>query len=158
MIKLKGRRFLAHTLSRSSALIKYGYSTAIIWLISLLLSAPICIYQKVVDFGIKDLVLYHKCVENWPTNNRGIYSFVILITQLLIPSSVMLVSHYRIRGHLNRHRIRRPQSNYSSNRDGQPSNSSIRSENIENNNSIEENQRYWELTYLSFFISALQID
>ncbi|CAG2110314.1 unnamed protein product [Medioppia subpectinata] len=120
----------------SPKLMKYGFYTLIIWIISMLLSAPICVYQSVVGFGIKELILYDKCVENWPNNNRGIYSFVILITQLLIPSCVMLVSHYRIRSHLNSNRIIR-WSNYHFRQHS--SSSSIHSI---NNNNNDENIRH----------------
>ena len=125
---------------RSPRLIKYGYNTLTIWVIALILSAPIGFYQKVVEFGLRDLVLYDKCVESWPNNNRGIYSFVILITQLLIPSSVMLVSHYRIRGHLNRHRfVRNQRSQFQQKR--QSSNTSLRSNTNTQPNNAEEIQR-----------------
>ncbi len=86
-------------------MIKYGYNTIIAWIIALLLASPICIYQKLVEFGIPGLATYNKCMEIWPHNIRGIYSFVLFLAQLLIPSSVMLVSHYRIRQHLNANRI-----------------------------------------------------
>ncbi len=86
-------------------MIKYGYITVITWIIGLLLASPISIYQKLVEFGVPGLVTYNKCMEIWPYNIRGIYSFVLLLAQLLIPSSVMLVSHHRIRQHLNANRI-----------------------------------------------------
>ncbi len=86
-------------------MIKYGYNTVITWIIALLLASPISIYQKLVEFGVPGLVTYNKCIEIWPFNIRGIYSFVLLLAQLLIPSSVMLVSHHRIRQHLNANRI-----------------------------------------------------
>lgn len=85
--------------------VKYGLNTFIIWLISLVLASPICIYQDVVEYGIKGIITYDKCLEDWPKNVKTIYSFIILIAQLLIPNGVMLFSHYQIQKHLNLNRF-----------------------------------------------------
>lgn len=84
---------------------RYCVNAAAIWALALILASPISIYQDVVEFGIKGLVTYDKCLENWPQNYRSVYSFVILVAQLLIPNSVMLFSHYRIRRHLDVNRF-----------------------------------------------------
>jgi hypothetical protein len=137
---------LNHLSISSPELAKYGYNAVIIWLIGLLLASPICVYQKIVAFGIEGFVSYDKCVEMWPNNNRGIYSFVVLITQLLIPSSVMLMSHYRIRAHLNSHRVRRIRP-YIDDRP-QDSNSSFHTNN-------EDNQRSVKLLIRELFLRIL---
>ncbi|XP_054156871.1 neuropeptide Y receptor type 2-like [Oppia nitens] len=111
MIQIKSNQSTAvrpgMSIQSTPKLIKYAINTLIIWLLSTIISSPICIYQSLVEYGIPGVVIFDKCVEHWPYHIRGVYSLVILITQLLIPSTVMLVSHYRIRSHLSDHRVSR---------------------------------------------------
>ncbi|XP_015924839.2 neuropeptide Y receptor type 6-like [Parasteatoda tepidariorum] len=77
-------------------------NAAFIWLTSLLLSVPICIFQDTVPVGLPGLHLYYKCVELWPSPAfKGVYTITILIFQFVIPSVALLVTHINIRTHLN---------------------------------------------------------
>ncbi|XP_015914016.2 neuropeptide F receptor-like [Parasteatoda tepidariorum] len=77
--------------------------TTILWFFSVLLSLPILFSKTVTTVSLAGMVLYNKCIEQWPsTHAKAMYTILILIAQFFIPSIVLTVTHFRIKSYLNR--------------------------------------------------------
>ncbi|XP_022253604.1 neuropeptide F receptor-like [Limulus polyphemus] len=77
-----------------------GYTFAI-WMVSVLLSLPICFTKRVEDVGFLSYVIYKKCIEVWPSNSsKLVYLIVTFVAQLVIPTTVLVVTHFRVKAHL----------------------------------------------------------
>ncbi|XP_055929814.1 neuropeptide F receptor-like [Argiope bruennichi] len=73
-----------------------------VWVISFIISSPIPYAQTVRNVGLPDIYVYEKCLEEWPWHNaKGLYTVVIVLVQFLIPTLVLLITHFRIELHLN---------------------------------------------------------
>ncbi|XP_054715308.1 neuropeptide Y receptor type 5-like [Uloborus diversus] len=77
--------------------------TSILWCFSVILSLPIIFSKTVTTVSIAGMVLYEKCIEQWPSKHaKAIYTILILVTQFFTPSVVLSVTHFRIKAYLNR--------------------------------------------------------
>lgn len=92
-----------HTPNRYKQNKKYiGLYTGAIWIISLILSLPICLSQTVKSVGLPGILVYEKCIEQWAwPHGKGLYTLMIMTVQLMIPATVLAVMHFRIKAHLN---------------------------------------------------------
>ncbi|XP_076372834.1 neuropeptide F receptor-like [Tachypleus tridentatus] len=89
---------LPHKMNIDHKLTRY---TIGIWFISLLLSLPISFTKKVTAVGLPGYIMYYKCIEKWPSvNSRITYMLVTSLAQFLIPMTILLVTHLRIKSHL----------------------------------------------------------
>lgn len=80
---------------------RVAWYTAAIWLFSIALSLPICMSQTLQKVGLSRDYMYEKCVEQWPSPGaKQIYTLVILIIQFVIPTTALVVTHFRIKSHL----------------------------------------------------------
>ncbi|XP_076308814.1 neuropeptide F receptor-like [Tachypleus tridentatus] len=85
--QLRKRRFLMYTFA--------------IWMVSVLLSLPICFTKRVEEVGFLNFVIYKKCIEEWPSNfSKLVYLIVTFVAQLVIPTTVLVVTHFRVKSHL----------------------------------------------------------
>ncbi|XP_013784684.1 neuropeptide F receptor-like [Limulus polyphemus] len=76
--------------------------TCVIWLVSMVLSLPICIAKRLEKVGLPGYVIYEKCIEEWPSSSsKLVYLLITLIAQLAIPATVLLTTHFRVKAHLN---------------------------------------------------------
>ncbi|XP_035234087.1 neuropeptide Y receptor type 5-like [Stegodyphus dumicola] len=77
--------------------------TSILWCFSVLLSLPIIFSKTVTTVSLAGMVLYEKCIEQWPSSHaKAMYTILILVAQFFIPSIVLTVTHLRIKTYLNR--------------------------------------------------------
>lgn len=75
-----------------------------IWITSIIISIPQSVYQEIEIFGNPDLYTYEKCTENWPDKSiRATFTIIITIIQLMIPTSCLIISYFKIKSHLNLH-------------------------------------------------------
>ena len=75
-----------------------------IWITSILISIPQSVYQEIQIVGNANLYAYEKCIENWPDKSiRATFTIIITIIQLMIPTSCLIISYFRIKSHLNLH-------------------------------------------------------
>ncbi|XP_067136649.1 neuropeptide F receptor-like [Centruroides vittatus] len=76
--------------------------TGAMWIISLILSLPICLSQTIKSVGLPGILVYEKCIEQWAwPHGKGLYTLMIMTVQLVIPATVLAVMHFRIKAHLN---------------------------------------------------------
>ncbi|XP_023220686.1 neuropeptide Y receptor type 5-like [Centruroides sculpturatus] len=81
---------------------KFCICTISIWVISLILSIPVCLFQKVVPIRMSGFILSEKCMEHWPSGHiKSIYTVVVLLMQFVIPTMILIATHCRVRTYLN---------------------------------------------------------
>lgn len=76
------------------------FEVLFIWITSLVLSLPQAFYQEQVQIGIPGLYEYTKCVESSKSPLMNLYSVLISIIQLFVPSISLFLSYFKIKYHL----------------------------------------------------------
>lgn len=76
---------------------KLTIEICLIWIVPVIIALPQALYQEQVEIGIPGTYSFYKCVEKWPGNSRAIYSLSVLFIQLIVPSTCLLISYFRIR-------------------------------------------------------------
>ncbi|XP_064484286.1 neuropeptide Y receptor type 6-like [Ornithodoros turicata] len=80
---------------------RVSWYTGAIWVFSLALSLPICLSQNLQKVGLSVNYMHEKCVEQWPSPGaKQLYTLSILIIQFVIPTTSLVVTHFRIKSHL----------------------------------------------------------
>ncbi|XP_067129415.1 neuropeptide Y receptor type 6-like [Centruroides vittatus] len=81
---------------------RIAYFIFVIWIISIILSSPVCFSQTVSTVGLPGIAIYKRCVEHWPSNfTKSTYTIIIVVAQFIIPATVLVITHFRIKSHLN---------------------------------------------------------
>ena len=86
--------------------------TAAIWLISLSISFPVALYQKLIQVGHDNSLAFKKCIEHWPSETtKGYYTVLVMVNQFVFPTTVLIISHMVIGNKLNRNLSGLPDTN-----------------------------------------------
>lgn len=73
----------------------------LIWLIAILLSCPILVYQEFKTLGVKNLFEMKACLEQYPESIHIIYAVLTFIIAFIIPIICLTYFHYKIKLYLN---------------------------------------------------------
>lgn len=80
------------------------WSVAAIWLVSLAFTLPLFAYYYVKRVMFRELLLYEKCVETWPSPVvKYSWTIALIIMQYVIPILVLSIVHGRIHNYLSSH-------------------------------------------------------
>ncbi|XP_054917335.2 neuropeptide F receptor-like [Dermacentor andersoni] len=80
---------------------RVAWYMAAIWIFSVALSLPMCLSQSLQKVGLSRRYMYEKCVEQWPSPGaKQLYTLVTLLIQFVIPTTALVVTHFRIKSHL----------------------------------------------------------
>ncbi|RWS05097.1 neuropeptide F receptor-like protein [Dinothrombium tinctorium] len=73
---------------------------SLIWIIAGLLSLPVSINHSDVEIKVAGVYLYNRCLETWSLEAKTWFSFITLIFQLIMPTSLLVTCHLKIKFHL----------------------------------------------------------
>lgn len=75
----------------------------LIWIISILLSSPIFIYQTISHIELTSVHTITICGELWPRHGRTYYTLALLLIQWVCPLVTMTICHHKVDTFLRRH-------------------------------------------------------
>ena len=73
----------------------------IVWLLALILSLPILIYQRLLTIRIKNIYVKQFCLEQYPEDIRIVYAVLTFLIAFIIPLMTLSYFHYKIKCYLN---------------------------------------------------------
>ena len=80
--------------------IQITIETIIIWASSFIVSIPVWVHQNETVVGFPKVACITKCLESWPPNWRISYTLIVMLIQLVLPSTLLFISHVKIKRHL----------------------------------------------------------
>ncbi|RWS03429.1 neuropeptide F receptor-like protein [Dinothrombium tinctorium] len=78
----------------------YKKTFAMVWLLAILISLPICICFSDVRIEQSEFYLYNRCLETWSIKARSFYSSVTFVVQLILPLLSLIACQLKIHFHL----------------------------------------------------------
>lgn len=110
-----------------------------IWITSLILSLPQAFYQEQVQIGIPGLYEYTKCVESSKSPLMSMYSVLITVIQLFVPTVSLFLSYFKIKCHLRNNMSNlKPTTNVKPTTISPPTATTMSSRNCVNSDSIND--------------------
>lgn len=83
------------------------FANLAIWLLAIVLSCPILVYQQLVTVGIKNVYVKFVCAEQYPDDRfRIVYAVLTFVIAFVIPLLTLSYFHYKIKCFLNAHILR----------------------------------------------------
>lgn len=108
IVAIAGDRYLTIVRVRSGHRSKHynQISLAAIWVVSLVFPLPLVRYYTVIPVSFQDLLLFEKCVLDWPSRQIQVaWIITLLIIQYIIPILVLIFVHIRIKNFLSRQKM-----------------------------------------------------
>lgn len=80
--------------------IQISIETIIIWISSYIISIPVWLNQTETVLGVPEIASITKCLESWKPHLRITYTMIVMLIQLIVPSTILFISHFKIKQHL----------------------------------------------------------
>lgn len=94
--KISGRYSNKPQRNRSKAICTCPNRVALIWLTSFILALPCAIFYRQFNIKIGKIVLFRRCLEDWPEYVKLCYTIITLFMSLVLPFICLLACNMRI--------------------------------------------------------------